>query len=200
MSEKAEQGRRLGFLGGSFDPVHMGHLIAAQDAFDSMALEKVVFVPTSQSPLKDTSPFITDDQRLELLQAAIAGDQRFEISMVELDRKGVSYTFDTVEYLSAAKPDARLFWIIGADRAASLNAWHRIDELASRVEFIVLGRPGFRWRPPDLHSGIRIHSIDAHTCHVSSSEIRRRARENQSLRFFVPDGVATLITRLHLYR
>lgn len=200
MSGKEEEGRRLGFLGGSFDPVHLGHLMAAQDAFESMALEKVVFVPTSQSPLKDTMPGITDGDRLELLQTAIAGDRRFEISTVELDRGGVSYTAETAETLSEANPQARLFWILGADRASGLKAWHRIDELAARVEFIVLERPGFEWCPPDPGSGIRVHAIRSHVFDVSSSEIRQRVGAGRSLRFLVPEGVATRIENRQHYR
>jgi nicotinate-nucleotide adenylyltransferase len=200
MSGSEEQGRRIGFLGGSFDPVHLGHLMAAQDALEAMSLEKVVFVPTAQSPLKDTIPGITDGDRLELLQTAIAGDRRFEISTVELDRGGVSYTVETVETLSAAIPQARLFWIIGADRASGLKAWHRIDELAARIEFIVLERPGFEWSPPDLGSGIRIHAIRSHAFDVSSSEIRKRVGAGRSVRFLVPEGVATRIENRQLYR
>jgi len=200
MSGKENSGRRLGLLGGSFDPIHLGHLMAARDAFESMNLERVVFVPTAQSPLKNTTPGITDEVRLELLDAAIAGDPRFDLSRVEIDRGGISYTIDTVDLFSAADPEARLFWIIGADQAASLKTWHRIDELAARVEFIVLKRPGSSWPPPGIAPGIRLHTLQSHACDVSSSEIRRRVHQGLSVRFFVPEGVATLITRLQLYR
>ena len=200
MNEREEQVRRLGFLGGSFDPVHLGHLMAAQDAFESMALEKVVFVPTAQSPLKEAIPGITDEDRLALLWAAIGQDGRFDISMSEINRGGVSYTIDTVDVLTDENPDARLFWIIGADQAASLSGWHRIDELAVRVEFIVLDRPGYNWRGSGPEPGIRLHPIKSRLLDISSSEIRRRARAGLSLKNLVPEEVASEISRLHLYQ
>lgn len=200
MSGKDLQSRRLGYLGGSFDPVHIGHMMAAQDALEAMSLEKVVFVPTAQSPLKEATPGITDEDRVELLRAAIGPDRRFGISMAELRRGGVSYTIDTLGVLTEENPDARLFWIIGADQASSLNAWHRIDELAALVEFIVLERPGFDWRPPDLTPGIRVHAIRSHVFDVSSSEIRHRVRAGRSVRFLIPEGVATLIENRQHYR
>ena len=200
MSGKEKQGHRLGILGGSFDPVHLGHLMAAREAFEAMSLEKVIFVPTARSPLKGTIPGITDRDRLSLLQAALGEDQRFEISTVELDRGGVSYTIDTVDYLSVAHPETSLFWIIGADQAASLNEWHRIDELAARVDFIVLERPGYHWGSSDLGAGVRIHPIESGLLDISSSEIRRRAREGLTLENFVPEEVASLVTQRQLYR
>ena len=196
----SEKVRRLGFLGGSFDPVHLGHLMAAQDAFEAMALEKVVFVPTSQSPLKEAIPGISDEDRLALLRAAMGQDGRFDISMTEIERGGVSYTIDTIDLLTEQNPNARLFWIIGADQAASLRDWHRIDDLAVRVEFIVLDRPGYNWSGSGPEHGIRMHPIKSRLLDISSSEIRRRAREGLSLVNLVPEEVATEIARLHLYR
>jgi nicotinate-nucleotide adenylyltransferase len=200
MIGKEKRGRRLGILGGSFDPIHLGHLMLAREAFDAMRLEKVIFVPTALSPLKETIPGITDRDRLDLLEAAVGEDQRFEISTVELDRGGVSYTIDTVGFLSAVHPESRLFWIIGADQAASLNEWHRIDELAMLVEFIVLERPGFSWGPSDLSPDIRVHPIASSLLEISSSEIRCLAREGLTLKNLVPEEVASLITERQLYR
>lgn len=192
--------RRLGVLGGSFDPVHLGHLMAAREARAALNLEKVIFVPTAQSPLKETTPGITDRDRLDLLQAALVKDQGSEISTVELDRGGVSYTIDTVESFASAWPDFRLFWIIGADQAASLKEWHRIDELAARIDFIVLERPGFDWDSSDLSPGIGVHPVKSRLLDISSSEIRRRAREGLPLENLVPEEVASLIRKRQLYR
>lgn len=190
--------KRIGLLGGSFDPIHLGHLMVAQDAIEGMELDRVTLIPASRSPLKSGTPMASDDDRLALLQAAIAGDPRFELSTVELQRGGTSYTIDTIEELTGGSSD-RFFWIIGADQAASLKAWHRIEALVRMVEFIVVARPGFAWDPDDMPAGSRFHVLESHLMEVSSSEVRDRVREGKSIRFLVPEGVATGIEKRHLY-
>ena len=192
--------RRLGFLGGSFDPVHRAHLMAAAAAREALGLDRVVFVPAARSPFKQRAPAVSDRDRLALLEAAIAGETAFELSTVEIDRGGTSYTVATAEHFAKREPAARLFWIIGADQAACLDTWHRVDDLARLVEFIVLERPGYAWRKSDLGPGIRLHPIPAPLVDISSSEIRRRVRAGLNLGDLVPLEVATLIKKLQLYR
>jgi nicotinate-nucleotide adenylyltransferase len=191
-------GKRIGLLGGSFDPVHLGHLMAAQDAFEGMALDRVVLVPAARSPLKVRNPIARDEDRVALLRAAIDGDPRFTVSTSELERGGTSYTIDTVNAFTADTAD-RYFWIIGADQAASLKAWYRIDDLVRKVEFIVLARPGSAWDPADMPGEARFQTVDSHLMAVSSSDIRDRVRNGKSIRFLVPEDVASEIEKRHLY-
>jgi nicotinate-nucleotide adenylyltransferase len=191
---------RLGVFGGTFDPVHLGHLVAAQDAAEALELDRVVFMPAFRAPLKDREPGASDAVRVALLQAAIEGDERFGLSTLEIERGGVSYTIDTARELRRLHPDARLFWIIGADQAERLGAWHRIEELAGILEFIVLARPGYEGTRADLPDFLRLHFVRAHVFDISSSEIRARLAEGRSVRVFLPAPVAERIERERLYR
>ncbi len=190
--------KRIGLLGGSFDPIHLGHLMVAQDAIEGMALDQVILMPAARSPLKPRNPKASDEDRLAMLVAAIEGDVRFELSTLELERGGMSYSIETVEQLALGSQD-RLFWILGADQAACLNAWHRIDDLVQKVEFIVLARPGFAWDSGLLPRNTRFHTLESHVVSISSSEIRERLRARKSIRFMVTEGVATVIEKRHLY-
>jgi nicotinate-nucleotide adenylyltransferase len=191
---------RLGILGGSFDPVHLGHLLAAQDACEQAALDRVIFMPAARAPLKDAAPGLAGDLRVALLRAAIADDPRFEVSALELDRGGVSYTIDTVRAVHAAHPAAALSWIIGADQAGQLAKWRDIGALAALVEFIVLARPGFAVPPAErLPEGVRLRPVAVHECAVSSSEIRARLAAGRSVRYLLPAAVAQRIARDRLY-
>jgi len=191
---------RLGILGGSFDPVHLGHLLAAQDALEQAALDRVIFMPTAQAPLKDLAPGLDGPRRLELLRAAIAGDDRFGVSTLELERGGTSYTVDTARALRATHPGADLFWIIGADQAALLAEWRDIAELAILVQFVVLARPGFVVPPvAERPADVRLVPVAVHEFAISSSEIRTRLAAGRSVRYFLPAPVADRIEREHFY-
>jgi nicotinate-nucleotide adenylyltransferase len=191
--------RRIGVMGGSFDPVHLGHLIAAQDAFEFMELDEVVFMPASIAPLKDRKPVLNDSLRLKLLQAAVDGDPRFSISTFEIDRGGVSYSVDTAREMTAMYPGCRLFWIIGADQARQIADWAQIEDLGKLVEFIVLARPGstIGGTPPP---NVRMHVVEARLVNISSSEIRERLAADKPTDFFLPAAVAGLIEHKKLYR
>lgn len=198
MSEPPRE--RIGILGGSFDPVHVGHLIAAQDACEHLALDRVLFLPAAQAPLRSGPPALPAKTRVRLLRAAIAGDPRFEVSTLELERGGTSYSVDSARALHAAHPTSELFWIIGADQAGRLGEWRAIGELAGLVEFIVLARPGFSISAASVPSGARLHPVAAHACEVSSSEIRERLAGGKSVRYLLPESVARLIEQEHLFR
>jgi nicotinate-nucleotide adenylyltransferase len=186
--------RRTGIFGGSFDPVHLGHLIAAQDALEGLALDRVVFVPAAQAPLREGSPGIAAPARLELLRLAIAGDPGFEVSPIEIDRGGTSYSIETARALRVLWPDDRLFWIIGGDQAARLSQWRAIEELAGIVEFIVLERPGCAYDAPSV-PGLRLHLVSAHAIQISSSDIRRRLSAGLPVHHFLPAAVARRLGR-----
>jgi nicotinate-nucleotide adenylyltransferase len=192
--------RRIGVMGGSFDPVHLGHLIAAQDAREAMGLDRVILMPAARAPLKDSAPRVSDAVRLELLRAAVAGDTGLEVSTLEIERGGVSYTIDTARALRHAHPVDSLFWIIGTDQAALLAQWREIGALGKLVEFIVLTRPGYTAPAHATPEGVTLHPVTAHVVEISSSEIRSRLAAGRPVRWFLPGPVADQIESQHLYR
>lgn len=191
---------KIGFLGGSFDPVHFGHLMAAQDAFEQCQLDRLILVPAAQAPLKPNDVQSTAADRLAMLRAAVEWDRRFEISDLELRRGGVSYTIDSARHFRSQFPHDRLFWIVGGDQLPKLHLWKDIAELASIVEFIFLERPGYPVRAtPDI-PGLRLHRCDGHLLAISSTELRDRTRRNLALDYFVPHKAIVYIREKHLYR
>lgn len=197
---KTGEARRIGVMGSSFDPVHLGHLIAAQDAAEQMALEQVLFMPASRTPLKRAEETLSGEQRAALLAAAIEKFPQFVLSRMELDRAGTSYTIDTARALRREFPKERLFWIIGADQAAQIDQWRDIETLATLVEFIVLPRPGVPETKPSGPAALQLHRIKSHAFEISSSEVRERIARGLSVRLFLPDAVADAIEREGLYR
>jgi len=198
---KRENGRRrIGIMGGSFDPVHLGHLIAAQDAAEQMALDQVLFMPADRSPLKRAVEHLPGAKRAALLRAAITSCPHFEVSMLELDRGGTSLTIDTARVLREQFPHDLLFWIIGADQAAQIHDWRDIESLGTLVEFIVLRRPGVRETEMSAPAGLRLHRINSHAFEISSSEVRERIARGQPVRLFLPAAVAAMIESEGLYR
>jgi len=189
---------KIGFFGGSFDPVHFGHLIAAQDALEQGKLDRLFLVPAAQVPLKPAAA--PAEARLAMLRAAIAGDPRLEVSDFELRQGGVSYTIDSVRHFCAQFPHDELCWIIGADQVPALPRWHDIAELARLSEFIFLERPGHPATATPSIPGLRLHRCDGHLVAISSSELRRRAQEGRSLRHFCPPKVVAIIKEKNLYR
>ena len=191
---------KIGFLGGSFDPVHFGHLLAAQDAYEQYKLDRLIFVPAAQAPLKPSEVQSSAEDRLGMLRAAIEWDRRFEISDVELLRGGVSYTIDSARHFRALYPNDELYWVIGGDQLPKLHLWKSIDELARIVEFIFLERPGYPTKANPDTPGLRLHRCDGHLLAVSSTELRERTRRNLSLDYFVPHKAIIYIQRHSLYR
>ena len=190
---------KIGFLGGSFDPIHFGHLLAAQDAYEQAGLDKLYFMPVARPPLKERRLATSGSDRIEMIRLAIEWDKRFDVRDDELVRGGVSYTIDTVRGLVAGFPNDRLFWIIGGDQARQLQSWERIGELAGLVEFIVLDRPG---HDEPVAAGIpelRIHRVASHRIEVSSTELRERVQRGLSLHYFVPLAVNRYIAEHRLY-
>lgn len=190
--------RRLGLYGGSFDPVHLGHLLVAQAALEEFQLDRLTFIPAARSPFKPDGQPTADAHRLRWLRLALAGESRIHVDDVELRRGGVSYSIDTVRDFSRRFPESRLYWLIGADHVASLPKWRDAAELAGRVEFLVIPRPGFA--PATLPPPFRLHELRGFPLAVSSSEIRERVRAGRSLRHLVPDAVAQSIVACGAYR
>ena len=180
--------------------MHFGHLLAAQDAYEQHRLDRLIFVPAAQAPLKPNDVQSSAADRLAMLRAAIEWDRRFEISDVELRRGGVSYTIDSARHFRALYPHDELFWIIGGDQLPKLHLWREIGELAKLVEFIFLERPGFPVKAaPDI-AGLRLHRCDGHLLAISSTELRERTRHGLSLDYFVPHKAIVYIRQHDLYR
>ena len=180
--------------------MHFGHLIAAQDAYEQHGLDKVVFVPAAQAPLKANEVTHDGDHRLAMLRQAVAWDRRFEVSDLEIQRGGVSYTVDSVRHFRREHPDDQLFWIIGGDHLPTLHRWRAIEELAGMVDFIYLERPGHPPKASPAIPGLRLHRCDGHLIEISSTELRDRVRRGLSLDYFVPHKAIVYIDEKRLYR
>lgn len=193
--------KQIGLMGGTFDPIHIGHLLAAESAREQCGLDEVWFIPSHTPPLKDGEPSAPGEDRLEMVRRAIAGQPAFKALDLELRRPGVSYSIDTVNELRALHPDCAFAFIIGGDRVNDLPSWHRIEELAAAVTFIGTARPGHpvdTGRLPEfVRSRLRIMAMPQ--LDISSTGIRRRLREGRSARWLVPDDVYDYLTRKGLY-
>ena len=185
-------GKKVGLFGGSFDPVHHGHLILARDAMESLGLDKVVFIPAGVSPHKLEQPPARADLRVAMLEAAVAGVERFEVDRSEVEREGPSYTIETVRRLISRDPGTEFHYFIGDDNIAALDTWHEIDELRRLVRFVVLSRHGI-----DAGAGV---PVITRRVHISSSDIRNRVAAGLPVRYLLPDNVCDIIQRHGLYR
>jgi nicotinate-nucleotide adenylyltransferase len=182
---------KIGIYGGTFDPIHHGHLILAREARELLEFEKVIFVPAAVSPFK-SAPAASAQVRLSMLRAAIEGEPGFELDDCELRRPPPSYTIDTIEEIRTRKRDAQICYLIGEDNLPTLEKWHRFDELRKAVQFIVLDRTGM---PPDHPYPIVHRKID-----ISATDIRKRVASGQSIRYFVPQAVEEIIRREKIYQ
>lgn len=191
---------RTGLLGGTFDPVHYGHLLAAEAAREAAGLEEVWFIPTFVPPHKP-QPGAEASARRGMLEAAVADCPYFKVENIELSRQGVSYTIDTVSELMERHADRTFYWIVGSDMLRDLPNWRRPEELAERVTFIGLERPGEPCDEAGLPAYIRRKLLRAFMPQIgfSSTDIRRRCAEGRSIRFMTPDPVCEWIRRNGLY-
>lgn len=189
---------RIGLLGGSFDPPHTGHLLAAGDAFEALGLDRLVFIPAGIQPLKAGQASATTDQRLSMSRLLVDGDDRFGVDSIEIDRGGLSYTVDTLTDLSTQWPSAELFWLIGADVLDSFARWREPDRIVQLATVVILQRSGDAPDLAQMPGSPRL--LATRRIDISSTEIRQRVREGKSIRGFVPDAVADFIAAERLYR
>lgn len=187
--------RQIGLFGGTFNPVHMGHLVVAQTVGSRLGLSRVLFMPDNKPPHVDAKTAIPVAHRVSMLEAAIRDNPLFDLELSEVKRGGVSYTYDTIVALKKAHPDTDYSLIIGGDMVAYLPKWHRIDELAQLVTFVGVERPGVR-----VDSPYPIVWVDAPQLDISSTDIRQRVRRGQSIRYLVPDAVRAYIKKEGLYQ
>jgi nicotinate-nucleotide adenylyltransferase len=184
----------IGLFGGSFDPVHHGHLIVGLAAAEGLGLDQLRFMPAREQPFKVGRHAASAEHRAAMLDLAVTGTPSFAVERSELTRSGPSYTVETLEALRAAEPGVAWTVLLGADAAADLPAWHRAADLPGLARIVVFGRPGVTVpRAPEIDA-IEVPAID-----ISATAIRRRVREGRSVRYWVPEAVAEYMARHRLY-
>jgi nicotinate-nucleotide adenylyltransferase len=189
--------KRIGLFGGSFDPIHLGHLLVAGTAREELGLTRLFFIPAAQSPFKPESKPAPGRERLRLLRLALAGEAWCEIDEQEIQRGGVSYTIDTVRDFARRIPESERFYLIGADNVAQLPRWREADELARLTSFVAIPRPGeieITFPAP-----FRGRLLKGFPMAISSSQIRARIKAGQPVDHLVPPAVAEAIRNSRLY-
>lgn len=191
---------KVGIMGGTFDPIHMGHLLAAETVKDVYKLDEIWFMPSHIPPHKQAAG-ATGEQRLEMTQLATDRYSDYSTLDIEVVRGGVSYTIDTMQLLFKKHPNIDFYFIIGADMVNYLPKWERIEELAQQLTFIGVGRPGYELHLDDLPEYLqdRVLHAEMPLVDISSTAIRRRLGSGKSVRFMVPDSVLQYIKRSGLY-
>lgn len=193
----AERAPRIGVMGGTFDPIHHGHLVAASEVAASFDLDEVVFVPTGQPWQK--SKVSHSEHRYLMTVIATASNPGFTVSRVDIDRQGPTYTIDTLRELKQQHPDAELFFITGADAVAQILSWRNHDELWDLAHFVAVSRPGHALSAAELPDG-GVSLLEIPALAISSTDCRDRVRRDKPVWYLVPDGVVQYIAKHHLYR
>lgn len=187
---------KIGILGGTFNPIHLGHLILAEEAREKLNLDKVIFVPAYLAPHKDNSDIAQATERFKMVSLAVKGNRYFSVSDMEIKRDGRSYTIETVKAFKKLYPEDELYFIIGSDLLKYLDDWKDLPEILELVKFIVATRPGYPLEKiPSYISTLPIRAVD-----ISGFEIRQAIRQNRSYRYLVPEAVFHYLTKKRLYR
>lgn len=192
---------KVGLMGGTFDPIHLGHLIAAESARESAHLDEVWFLPAHVPPHKTRQPTASAQERLIMAKLATEDHEQFRVSDLELHREGASYTVDTMNQLKDRHPDYEFYFIIGADMVVDLVNWHKIDELLELTRFIGLARPGMvkDWSVVPEHILARVQRADMPRIDISSTDLRARLKEKRSCRYLLHPNVERYIREKKLY-
>jgi nicotinate-nucleotide adenylyltransferase len=186
--------KKIGILGGTFDPPHHGHLLIANEVLSALDLDEIWFMPNQEPPHKQKSESITNEDRLEMLKLAIKGNDQFQITTIELERQGLSFTVDTMKIIREIYPDFQFFFIIGADMIEYLPKWNKINELVHLVQFVGVERHKY-----SHDTSYPIIYVDVPAMEVSSSIIRERLKTGKTVRYLLPDSVIDYIEENNLY-
>lgn len=186
--------KKVGILGGTFNPPHYGHLLIANEVLHELKLDEIWFMPNGEPPHKKKLDSVSDEDRLTMLKLAIQGNDTFRIETMELERKGPSYTVDTMKIINQQYNDTKFFFIIGADMIEYLPKWRSIDELVGLVQFVGVDRPSYNHK-----TDYPVIFVDIPEIEVSSSMIRERCKNGKTVRYLLPDSVIQYIEEKHLY-
>ncbi len=200
-------GLNLGLMGGTFDPIHSGHLVVAEEVRIGFGLDRVTFIPSARPPHKPGRAVTCPEHRYAMTLLATASNPHFDVSRVEIERPGPSYSIDTVRYFRDSDPGGTIFFITGADAISEILAWKDPAGLIEMCEFVAVARPGYNFEAlqdlkQKLGAGLlsKIHVFETTPVDISSTEIRRRLSQNSSVRYLVPDEVLEYIEKTGLYR
>ncbi|APH04309.1 nicotinate-nucleotide adenylyltransferase [Bacillus weihaiensis] len=186
--------KKIGILGGTFDPPHLGHLFIANEVLHKMQLSEIWFIPNEVPPHKQADNFTDSRHRLEMLKLAVKDCSAFHVSTIELERDGASYTYDTLQLLHEEFPEHSFYFIIGADMIEYLSKWHKIDELVNMITFIGVNRRGYETKSP-----YPVTTIDIPLFEVSSTMLRERLSKNETTAYLLQEEVKRYIEENHLY-
>ena len=193
----------IALYGGSFDPIHIGHLITATNAVETYNLDKVIFIPSHITPLKDRDLEASDTDRFEMIQRSIKNNSKFIVSDYEINNDGVSYSYNTVKYFKDNYRDEKIYFIIGTDRAKDLKKWYNIEELSKLVTFIFVARDGEKLEDivekDGFYKGIDYEIMISPIIEISSSLIRNRIKQNKKIDYMITDNCKSYIEELGLY-
>ncbi|WP_423734852.1 nicotinate-nucleotide adenylyltransferase [Bifidobacterium margollesii] len=192
---------RIGIMGGTFDPIHNGHLVAASEVSWVYDLDEVIFVPTGRPVFKLDKSVTNAEDRYLMTVIATASNPKFTVSRVDIDRPGVTYTIDTLRDIRAARPDAELFFITGADAVAEIMRWKDAEEMLRLTRFVAVSRPGYSSDLRKLDVPTRcVDMLEIPALAISSTDVRRRSEQGEPVWYLVPDGVVQYISKHGLYR
>ncbi len=191
-------GKRIGVMGGTFDPIHNGHLVAASEVAHAFALDEVLFVPTGQPWQKAARSVSAAEDRYLMTVIATASNPQFSVSRVDIDRPGETFTIDTLRDLRAQRPDAEFFFITGADALTRMMSWRDAEELFALARFVGCTRPGHRLSGDGLPDE-RVSLVEIPALAISSTECRERVRAGEPIWYLVPDGIVQYISKNGLY-
>lgn len=207
MKKNENRKKRTGIIGGTFNPVHIGHLILAENAYDALGLDKVIFMPTGKSYLKDPSKILPAQARIELLNAAVSGNDHFSVSEYETKKIGNTYTFETLMELNLLDENEELYFIIGEDSVYNIESWREPKIIFENCVLVVAPRdhePDEKLVAIRMHLeetyGAKIELLDAPDIDISSSMIRERIKKGKSIRYYVPEAVEKIIYEHGYYR
>lgn len=187
---------RIGILGGTFNPIHLGHLILAEQAHDRLSLDKVIFIPTYLPPHKSGKGVLSAEHRLNMVKLATKGNPHFEVSDVEIQREGKSYSIDTLKHIKEKYPESKIYFLIGQDIVSDLKTWKDIDEVLKLAVFVVFNRKGY----PQVESEVPCRSLEMPVIDVSSTFLRKNIRSGHSVKYLLPDAVEKYLEKEKLFK
>lgn len=194
---------KLGIMGGTFNPIHQGHLVAGEVIWDEFKLDEVLFVPSGKPPHKDEDEIASPEHRWMMTVLAIVANEHFSASSIEIKRKGESYTYDTIlELEKIYGKDTECYFITGADAIAEISMWHKADNLPELTKFIAVSRPGYKLEMEKIDPCFRrcTYFVEVPALAISSTEIRKRIKRGQTIKYLLPEAVEKYIYKNHLYQ